>query len=306
MIALVPVRSGHLPAGAGEVTEEASGAVVLAGSGTRDAAVALQRTAAVNSLRLAELGGFAPAAWARRLASFLVGSDVVLLPASPDGRDLAPRLARAMGRPLASGATAVSRTGATVVRHNGGQLVRLAAHGPFVATLLPGSRSCRGGGERRGVSCEEMSVGDVVDDGRDATSLEEVEPSPSSLALRDAARVVVAGGGAVGAHGIAPLVELASLLGAATGVTRVVSDSGVAAHDRQIGTSGVAVSPRLYLAFGVSGAPHHVAAIGEPEHIVSVNRDGGCPMMEMADLAVVADAEATARELSTFLRRVGD
>jgi electron transfer flavoprotein alpha subunit len=61
-------------------------------------------------------------------------------------------------------------------------------------------------------------------------------------------------------------------------------------HARQIGTTGVVVDPRLYIAFGVSGAVQHTAGLGQPDHIISVNLDEHCPMMSLADLALVADA----------------
>ena len=70
----------------------------------------------------------------------------------------------------------------------------------------------------------------------------------------------------------------------------MVTDAGLVAHDRQIGTTGVSISPRCYLAFGISGAAQHVGGIGDPEHIVAANLDAGCPMMAMADLALVTEA----------------
>ena len=62
-------------------------------------------------------------------------------------------------------------------------------------------------------------------------------------------------------------------------------------------------SPELYLAFGVSGAVQHTSGLGDPDHIVSVNTDGHCPMMQLADLAIVADANETLDEL---VRQLGD
>ena len=81
------------------------------------------------------------------------------------------------------------------------------------------------------------------------------------------------------------------------GATRVITDRGWVGHERQIGTTGVVVDPDLYLAFGISGAVQHTAGLGTPAHIVSVNTDPHCPMMQMADLAVVADANAVLDEL---------
>ena len=85
------------------------------------------------------------------------------------------------------------------------------------------------------------------------------------------------------------------------GATRVVTDRGWVGHERQIGTTGVVVDPQLYLAFAISGAVQHTSGLGQPDHVVSVNVDAHCPMMQLADLAVVADANAVLDELAVRL-----
>jgi electron transfer flavoprotein alpha subunit len=102
------------------------------------------------------------------------------------------------------------------------------------------------------------------------------------------------------------LHRLAAALGAEVGGTRVVTDAGWLGHDRQIGTTGIAVEPDLYVAFGVSGAVHHTGGLGRPRHVVSVNTDPACPMTAMADLGIVADAPGTLAELARRLTESGD
>jgi electron transfer flavoprotein alpha subunit len=85
------------------------------------------------------------------------------------------------------------------------------------------------------------------------------------------------------------------------GATRVVTDRGWVPHERQIGTTGVVVDPDLYLAFGVSGAVQHTSGLGNPTHIISVNTDPHCPMMQLSDLAIVADANETLVALEALL-----
>jgi len=85
------------------------------------------------------------------------------------------------------------------------------------------------------------------------------------------------------------------------GATRVVTDRGWVPHARQIGTTGVVVDPTLYLAFGISGAVQHTAGLGDPDHIISVNTDAHCPMMQLADVAIVADANETLDHLEALL-----
>ena len=83
----------------------------------------------------------------------------------------------------------------------------------------------------------------------------------------------------------------------------MASDAGWIPFERQIGTTGVAINPTLYLAFAISGATQHVSGLGNPEHIISVNTDPGCPMMSMATLAIVSDANAVLDALETRLVR---
>jgi electron transfer flavoprotein alpha subunit len=90
---------------------------------------------------------------------------------------------------------------------------------------------------------------------------------------------------------------VAEALGASVGATRVVTDRGWIGHERQIGTTGVVVEPKVYLALGISGAVQHTSGLGQPDHVVSVNTDPSCPMMQLADLAVVGDANAVLDEL---------
>jgi len=101
------------------------------------------------------------------------------------------------------------------------------------------------------------------------------------------------------------LAGVGAALGASAGATRVVTDAGWMSYDRQIGTTGVSVSPELYIAFGISGAAQHVGGLGAPEHLVSVNTDPSCPMTAMADLGIVADAPAVLSELAKRLGVTG-
>jgi electron transfer flavoprotein alpha subunit len=81
----------------------------------------------------------------------------------------------------------------------------------------------------------------------------------------------------------------------------VATDAGWTGYERQIGTTGVAVDPELYVALGVSGATQHTAGLGSPAHVVSVNTDPSCPMTAMANLGVVADARGVLQALASRL-----
>ncbi len=120
----------------------------------------------------------------------------------------------------------------------------------------------------------------------------------ATMDLAEAPRILGGGAGLGGADDFALLTDVAAALGASMGATRVVTDAGWVGHERQIGTTGVVVDPRLYVAFGISGAVQHTSGLGDPQHMVSVNLDPHCPMMALADLAVVADASAVLRALA--------
>ena len=298
VLAVVVVREGELPAGAEETVAEAGGAVLVVGSGTSEAVGRLDSASRVWVL---ERSCVAPAALTGALAHMLAGVDMVLLPASPDGRDLAPRLAMALGRALLAGAVRCVPGEVELTRLDDRLSLRVAVDGPVVVTLRPGSR-----GRPEPVAPTEVTALPPPAEtaaGPDAERVEVLQPEPGTADLAEARRIFGGGAGLVpaGADGTAVmrlLTGTAAALAASAGATRVVTDAGWMSYDRQIGTTGVAVSPELYVAFGISGAAQHVGGLGAPDHVVSVNTDPSCPMTLMADLGIVADARAVLAELA--------
>ncbi|MGH9074952.1 MAG: FAD-binding protein, partial [Acidimicrobiales bacterium] len=131
--------------------------------------------------------------------------------------------------------------------------------------------------------------------------LEVLPPDPATMDLAEAGRIVAGGAGLGSAASFELLASVAAALGASAGATRVATDAGWMSGERQIGTTGVAVAPRLYVAIGISGAVQHVSGLGQPDHVVSVNLDPSCPMMALADLAIVTDGPALLAELAARL-----
>jgi electron transfer flavoprotein alpha subunit len=301
MIGLVPVRDGVLPAAAGETAAECGGRLMIAGSGTAE--VVLDGLASVAYL--VELGPVEPARWAATLAPIIAGlddADIVVLPNSPDGRDLAPRLAIALDRPLLAGATEVTEHRVRVARRGGLELHEQRPTGPFVATLQPGARGTVA--VDRAVALEDMAVPHRHADAAvhlDAAVVEVLPPDVLTMDLTEAQRIVGGGAGLDGEERFARLDRFAVAIGGVMGATRVITDRAWVHHDRQIGTTGVVVDPDLYVSFGVSGAVQHTSGLGHPDHIISVNTDPHCPMMAMSDLAIVSDANETLDELLKLL-----
>jgi electron transfer flavoprotein alpha subunit len=311
-VAVVVARDGRLPAGADEAAAEAGGAAVVVGSGAEVGARAL---AGADRVRWAETGvGLRPAGLARRLVPVLDQVPLVIMPASPDGRDLAPRLAAALGRHLVAHAVGTgyrpgppgrSRVWATVSRLDDRVLVPVEIGGPSVVTLVPGSRSAAPVGTGCVVD-ELVGLGPEPDvaEPADPEITAVLEPDVHTMDLADATRVMAGGAGLVAGSDddratevFELLIRVAAAIGGSAGATRVVTDAGWTGYERQIGTTGVAIDPDLYIALGVSGAAQHVGGIGTPRHIVSVNTDASAPMTAMADLGLVTDAQALLVEL---------
>jgi electron transfer flavoprotein alpha subunit len=292
MLAVIPVRDGELPAGALETIAECGGRVILVG----DRLDAVDVIGGID-LRTAELGPYAPGSWAASLEGLLADEPIVVLPGSPDGRDLAPRIAHMLGRPLVAGAVSIASGRITVPRRGGLELHVLAVTPPLVATLQPGIRGFEPAppaAMRHAVVIERRVV-------PDASLVAVHPPDVTTIDLSEAERIAAGGAGLDSATRFEQLSRVASAIGGAMGATRVVTDRAWVRHERQIGTTGVVVDPELYLAFGISGAVQHTSGLGDPRHVISVNTDPHCPMMQMADLAVVSDANAVLDELDRLL-----
>jgi electron transfer flavoprotein alpha subunit len=309
VLALIPVRDATLPAGAAEAAAECAGNVLLVGSGARAAASALPaaRVIATNghsTVRCLELGEFQPARWAATLAPLLASEPIVVLPAAPDGRDLAPRLAATLDRTLLAGAVQVSPERVVLARGGGLAMHTLTPPAAYIATLQIGVRGVDPADSTDSAAIIELDApgtSSATDVQLDARVVEVIGPDPATIDLAEAVRIVGGGAGLTSAEQFDRLAALGSAIGASVGATRVITDRGWVPHERQIGTTGVVVDPQLYLAFGVSGAVQHTSGLGHPDHIISVNTDAHCPMMQLADLAVVADANEVLAHLVDLL-----
>ena len=229
----------------------------------------------------------------------------MLLPHTRHGLGVAAQLTVRLDAALAPDAVGVRRDGGgiEVTRPAYGDrlyaTVRVPAGTPAVVTLRPGAL----GTGPPGPASRSRSRSGPLDRRRPGVARVRrvVAADPRTLDLRDAERIV-AGGRGVGPEGFRQLEVLAELLGAAVGGSRVAVDLGWIPWERQIGQSGRAVAPELYLAFGISGAAQHLAGIERARTVVAVNSDRAAPLLERAQIAALADWHPVAAALIDRLR----
>ena len=227
---------------------------------------------------------------------------ITLLPHTRHGLGVAAHLTVRLDAALAPDAVGVRRDadgGVEVTRPSYGDrlyaTVRVPAGTAAVITLRSGALGVGPAAAASGVTVEEWLA--TTSGAPPAARLRRVMAAdPRTIDLRDAERIV-AGGRGVGSEGFRRLEVLADLLGAALGGSRVAVDLGWIPWERQVGQSGRAVAPELYLAFGISGASQHLAGIERARTVVAINADRGAPLLARAQLAACADWQPVAEAL---------
>lgn len=236
---------------------------------------------------------------------------VVLCEATALGRELAPRVAARLRTGLASDCLAVSvgaggalqmsravyggRASCTVVCPQARpQMLTLERQRSSAAAHVAPAR------EPEVIRLDAVHAASAAR--TDLTGFFQEDPSSMDLAEAD---VVVAGGRGVGSlQGFQLLVELASLLGGTVAASRAAVDAGWVPSHRQVGQSGRTVAPSLYIACGISGAPHHAVGMRESRTVVAINTDRNAPIFGLADLGIVGDLHEVLPPVMTRLREV--
>lgn len=237
--------------------------------------------------------------------------EIFLIGATNQGRDLAPRISTALHTGLTADCTGldINEKGQLAATRPtfGGQLMAtiLCKNLPQMATIRP--KVFKPASENI-VKKAEIITMPVNLDGleRRVEVLEFKKAITKELNNLDSAEIVVAGGrGMKNAQGFELLKKFADELGGTVGATRLAVEMGLATHDMQVGQTGKTVSPKLYIACGISGAVQHTIGMADSERIIAINSDKNAPIFEIADYGYVGDVFEVVPQLVELLRSEG-
>jgi len=224
-----------------------------------------------------------------KAAAEATGADLVLISNTPSGWDVAPRISAALDYAFVSDCfkiTSMDGSGGNFVRRvfNGKLDAEVSTTGKTVATVQSGAAEAYEGSSDG--ATEALSI-----DTSARASFVEIKVAESTGVDLTKADVIVSGGRGVGNADKFPEViqPLAEVLGGAMGASRPVVDAGWLDHPYQVGSSGQVVTPKLYIAVGISGAIQHLVGMKGSNFIIAVNKDADAPIFEVANVGVVAD-----------------
>lgn len=221
---------------------------------------------------------------------------IVLYGATNNGRDLAPRVACKLETGLTADCTELdidAETGLLVSTRPtfGGNLmatIMCPDHRPQMSTVRPGV--FKKGTPDDGRTGEIISENVHIDPSQIRVHLvERIKEVAEAVNLEEAEIIVSGGRGLKDEKGFEMLRELADLLGGTVGASRAAVDAGWIPHAHQVGQTGKNVSPKLYIAVGISGAIQHLAGMSGADTVVAINKDPDAPIFGVADYAVVGD-----------------
>jgi electron transfer flavoprotein alpha subunit len=220
---------------------------------------------------------------------------IILFGHNDMGRDLAPRLAARLGSSVCMDCVELSIDPATksllalkpVYGGNAMALWALEKYQPHIITMRPRAAApAESDLSRRG---EIMTVSFEATDSVKSKLLETGKDEVKGIRLEEAKVVVAGGGGIGGKEGFQLVKKLAQTLGGAVGISRVPRDEGWMPSSLEIGQTGHMVSPNLYIAVGISGAPQHLAGCSGSKCIVAINKDPDAHIFKEADFGIVGD-----------------
>jgi len=221
--------------------------------------------------------------------------EYVLLPHTYQTRDFAPQLAASLDRPLIADCVGVKTADGSPA------FIRLMFQGKLAADVVPAGEApylvtFQIGAFRADQAAKRASPAPITaaNVAVDASAIRQRPEEPfrgakQAVDLTQAERIVSVGRGIKDKENIALVEKLAHALNAEIGASRPICDAGWLPMERQVGSSGQTVAPKLYLALGISGAIQHLVGMKGSRTIVAINRDAEAPIFEVADYGIVGD-----------------
>jgi electron transfer flavoprotein alpha subunit len=260
-------------------------------------------------LQHAALEPYTPDGFVQALHAFVeqAAPSMVLLPHTYQTRDFAPALAARLDRSLI--------TDCVGVREQGGvwAFVRPMFQGKLAADVLPQGEgphlvSFQVGAYRADQAVRGSAPVRVIEASVDPSRIRQQPETPfqeakQAVDLSQAERIVAVGRGIKNQENIALAQRLAAALGAEVAASRPICDAGWLPMERQIGSSGQTVAPKLYVAIGISGAIQHIVGMKGARTIVAINKDAEAPIFEVADYGIAADLFEVLPALTTELEQ---
>jgi electron transfer flavoprotein alpha subunit len=287
--------------------------VVVPGADASTAAADLGAAAVQEVVRLEHpaLEAYTADGYVQALAAFVdaAAPSLVLLPHTYQTRDFAPALAARLERPLVTDVQGVKGSGASVT------FARPVFQGKLTADVVPQGpaphlASIQLGAFRADAAARGASPAPVrIEAARVDPAAIRQQPEPpfqearQAVDLSQAERIVAVGRGIKGQEHMALAQGLADALGAELAASRPICDSGWLPMERQIGSSGQTVAPKLYVGIGVSGAIQHVVGMKGSRTIVAINKDAEAPIFEVADFGIVGDLFEVVPALTAELKK---
>lgn len=233
---------------------------------------------------------------------------VVLFPKTVTGSDLASRVAARLQRGL------IANCKEFQVRENGqicvwkpicdekvDELVTFVSEKPYIATVNPDFLELEETEQQKEIRIIDFPV-KIEENSVKIQSVALIKADPKTVEVNEADAVIGIGKGLGETRHLKAIENLADLLCAPIGGTRIARDKGWIPFSRQIGVSGKKISPKLYLALGISGSNHHVEGIRDSKLIVAVNTDRNAPITKVSDLVLIGDLCEVAQHLTEMLR----
>ncbi|MEJ5092297.1 electron transfer flavoprotein subunit alpha/FixB family protein [Sphingobacterium faecium] len=248
----------------------------------------------VLNVNTEQLKSFVNQAYAAIIVDAAKSNDasVLILSNSFSGKGLAPRVAAKLNAALADGAIELpSAIGENLQVKTGafsGKAFALVELNSAIKVIALNPNSFEVKESETSATIENYSPSIDAEDF--STIVKDIIRATDKISLPEADIVVSAGRGLKGPENWGMIEELADVLGAATACSKPVSDAGWRPHSEHVGQTGIAVSPNLYIAIGISGAIQHLAGVSASKTIVVINKDPEAPFFKVADYGIVGDA----------------